>query len=47
MRKKRNLYFWGGILAMILLSGLLCSCSNTRHICPAYDNHYKVEPLPY
>ena len=47
MRKKR-IFFWGSVAITALLAvALLCSCSDSKHICPAYGNHYKVEPLPY
>lgn len=46
MRKKR-IFFLSGLVFALLLAVSLCSCSNTRNLCPAYGNHYKVEPLPY
>ncbi|MCH5244417.1 MAG: hypothetical protein J1F29_05905 [Lentimicrobiaceae bacterium] len=47
MRKKR-IFFWSAVaIAALLAMGTLCSCSNSRNLCPAYNSHYKVEPLPY
>lgn len=46
MRKKR-IFFWGVAVTALLAVVLLCSCSDSKHLCPAYGNHYKVEPLPY
>ncbi|MCM1041835.1 MAG: hypothetical protein NC396_05345 [Bacteroides sp.] len=46
MRKKRILFLLGFVLTAFLAAAL-CSCSGSQHLCPAYGNHYKVEPLPY
>ncbi|MCM1531391.1 MAG: hypothetical protein NC048_03020 [Bacteroides sp.] len=47
MRKKRILFLSGLVLTAFLAAALLCSCSGSQHLCPAYGNQYKVEPLPY
>lgn len=41
--KRRLAYLF--ILAVGL--GLFCSCQSSRNLCPAYDQHYRRETLPY
>ncbi len=39
--------FSGYLLLLIATLGFLCSCQSNRHLCPAYDQHYRRETLPY
>ncbi|MDE7149346.1 MAG: hypothetical protein K2O01_02905 [Bacteroidales bacterium] len=44
-RKSKRLL--GGLLLLTVGLGLFCACQSARHLCPAYDQHYRRETLPY
>lgn len=46
MRKKRILSS-AMLIAALLAVALLCSCSSTHYVCPAYGNGYHREVMPY
>ncbi|MDE5743570.1 MAG: hypothetical protein K2H62_04375 [Bacteroidales bacterium] len=44
-RKPKRLL--GGLLLLAVGLGLFCACQSSRQLCPAYDQHYRRETLPY